>query len=254
MAGPFDLTVHMGPVAISPHFFLESLAYCVGFAIYSRQRRRSGDVLASPDRSSIIVAAIAGAALGSKLLGWLENPADLLQHWRDPLWLLGGKTIVGGLLGGTAAVEWTKARLGIRQRTGDLFAIPICTGIAVGRIGCFLAGLSDRTYGNPTGLPWGVDFGDGVRRHPTQLYEVGFCVALALLLRWLANRPHAEGDLFRVFLFSYMAWRLVIDFLKPEPRLAGLTAIQWCCAGAVLWYARDIAALMSQRRTAAAHG
>ncbi len=254
MAGLFDLALQAGSVSISPHLIFESLAYVVGFALYRRERRRMGDFLPSSDRSSIIVAAILGAAIGSKLLGWFENPAETLPHWHDPIFLLGGKTIVGALMGGTMAVEWTKAHLGIQRRTGDLFVIPLCAGIAVGRLGCFLAGLRDRTCGTATTLPWGIDFGDGVRRHPTQLYEILFSVALAFLLYWLRNRPHREGDLYRVFLFGYMFWRLAIDFLKPEPRLAGLTAIQWCCAAAMVWYARDIAALMTPRRTAVVHG
>jgi phosphatidylglycerol:prolipoprotein diacylglycerol transferase len=243
-----------GAAAAYAHFIFESLAYVTGFALYRHYRQRFGDFLPSTDRSSVIVAAIVGAAIGSKLLGWLEDPMQTLQHWRDPLYLLGGKTIVGGLLGGTMAVEWTKAMLGIQRRTGDLFAVPICVAIAFGRFGCFFAGLSDHTYGIATSLPWGIDFGDGIRRHPTQLYEVAFCGALALFLHRLAARPHREGDLYRVFLFSYSAWRFAIDFLKPEPRLAGLTAIQWCSAAAVVWYGRDIAAIGALRRTEAAHG
>ena len=170
------------------------------------------------------------------------------------MYLLGGKTIVGALLGGTFAVEWAKARMGVQRRTGDLFALPLVAGIAIGRIGCFLAGLRDHTYGTPTALPWGVDFGDGIRRHPTQLYEVAAMLALGWLLWRLGRQPHREGDLFRAFLTLYMAWRLAVDFLKPEPRLAGLTAIQWCAAAALAWYWRDIAALVAPRKELAAHG
>ena len=85
---------------------------------------------------------------------------------------MSGKTLVGGLIGGLFAVEWTKRLIGVRRRTGDLFAIPLCAGIAIGRIGCFLGGLEDGAYGVATVLPWGVDFGDGVARHPTQVYEI----------------------------------------------------------------------------------
>ena len=30
----------------------------------------------------------------------------------------------------------------------------------VGRIGCFLSGLPDGTYGLPSSLPWAIDLGD----------------------------------------------------------------------------------------------
>jgi len=157
---------------------------------------------------------------------------------------MGGKTIVGGLLGGTIAVEWIKRRLGIKERTGDLFAAPLVLGIAIGRIGCFFAGLTDGTYGTATTLPWGVDFGDGVRRHPTQLYEIVAMAGFYVVIRWFAGRPHLTGDLFRLFLTGYLAWRLVIDSQKPEPRWGGLTTIQWACLAGLAYYRRDIIHLM----------
>ena len=253
-SGIFDFALKLGPLDISPHFFLESLAYIVGFALYRRERRRTGDFLALPDRTSLVVAAIVGAAVGSKLLAWFEDPVFVFRHWSDLAIVLGGKTIVGGLFGGTMAVEWTKARLGITRRTGDLFALPIVVGTAIGRVGCFLAGLRDHTYGGPTNLPWGIDFGDGIRRHPTQIYEVLFLIALGYLLVRLRAAPHRDGDLFRVFLISYSAWRLGIDFLKPDPRFAGLSSIQWCCVAGLLWYARDAKALILKRTASVAHG
>lgn len=254
LPGIFGLSFHFGPLDISPHVIFETLAYLAAFALYRRQRTAQGDFLPSSARSSIVVAAILGAALGSKILAWLEDLPNTLAHWNDPLYLMGGKTIVGALLGGTIAVGWVKSRMGVRRRTGDLFAIPLVLGIAIGRIGCFMAGLRDRTYGTPTALPWGVDFGDGIRRHPTQLYEVAAMIALGWLLWRLSRQPHREGDLYRAFLVLYMAWRLAVDFLKPEPRLAGLTAIQWCAAAALIWYWRDAAALLTPRKEAVAHG
>ena len=91
---------------ISAHFLFEALAYAVGFALYRRNRKRDGDILPQAGRNSVIVATILGAAIGSKVLGWLEDPA-YLTHGLAAIWP-GGKTIVGGLLGGTIAVEFEK--------------------------------------------------------------------------------------------------------------------------------------------------
>jgi len=247
------LTIRVGPLTIPAHLVLETLAYSVAFAIYARDRKRLGDIVGSTARSSVLVAAILGAAVGSKLLAWLEDPAELLAHASQWQGWLGAKTIVGGLLGGTLAVEWTKTRLGITSRTGDLFAVPIAIGIAIGRIGCFLGGLADRTYGTATNLPWGVDFGDGIARHPTQLYESFFLLVLAWELNRFRQRPHRDGDVFRLFMFAYMTWRLGIDFLKPGTPFAGLTALQWACVAALLWYSRDAARILTRPRIAA-HG
>ena len=220
------------------HYVFETLGYAIGFRLYLLARRKQGDFLPTEARTWIVVAAILGAAIGSKLLFWLEDPARTLQY-ASLTYLLSGKTIVGGLLGGTIAVEWTKSRLGIHRRTGDLFAIPLAIGIAIGRIGCFFAGLPDDTYGIPSTLPWAVDFGDGIPRHPTQLYET---VAMLLLAAWLYRRksdssvPRPEGALFRQFMTAYLAWRFAVDFLKPGVPFAGLAPIQWACAAALTWY------------------
>lgn len=210
----------------SLHFVFETLGYAVGFAVYKRGRREVGDILDERQRWSIIAAASVGALLGSRVLGVLNDAPEGLSV-QGLITPAGGKTIVGGLLGGWAAVEIIKKFQSIRTRTGDLFAVPLCLGVAVGRVGCLLAGRSDDTYGSPTSLPWAVDFGDGVGRHPTQAYEILFLVALAFALSRFARRPHVNGLLFRVFLAAYLVWRIMIDFLKPQHLIAGMSCIQW---------------------------
>src|SRR5207244_12744019 len=48
-----------------------------------------------------------------------------------------------------------------------------------------------------------------------------------------------EGDSFRIFLSSYLAFRLAVDFIKPEPKpiLLGMSAIQWACVAGLIYYA-----------------
>jgi phosphatidylglycerol---prolipoprotein diacylglyceryl transferase len=235
------------------HWLFETIAYVVGFRLYLWQRRRRGDVIGDGPRWSIVAAAIAGAAIGSKLLYWLEDPALTLQHANDLMFLMAGKTVVGGLVGGLIAVEATKKLvIGVRESTGDLFAVPLALGIAIGRIGCFLAGLQDHTYGLPTSLPWGVDFGDGIARHPTQLYEAAFLAWLAWYLARASQRPHVNGDLFKLFMVSYLGLRLAIDFIKPGLAFAGLTSIQWVCLLTLLHYRREIARWVTSGRSPAA--
>jgi prolipoprotein diacylglyceryltransferase len=237
------------------HFVFELLAYSVAFRLYLSARRRQGDFLDERRRWSVVVAAIVGAAVGSKVLYWLEDPFKTAAHWTDLTYLMGGKTIVGAILGGTIAVEWMKRRAGIEQRTGDLFAIPLAMGIAIGRIGCFLAGKGDDTYGTPTSLPWGVDLGEGIPRHPVQLYEVAAMILLAVLLPRIKPPQFQAGDRFRAFVLGYYAWRLAVDFLKPGVRFGGLTPLQWACAAALIWYGRDLVRMTAYlRKTEVSHG
>jgi phosphatidylglycerol---prolipoprotein diacylglyceryl transferase len=240
----FPFYFRLGSLQIHPHWVFESLAYFIGFRFYLQLRANSGDHLSYSHRLWIVAAAAVGAALGSKLLYWFENPLLTLQNWNNPFYLMAGKTVVGGLIGGLLAVEWTKKRLGIVRRTGDLFAMPLAVAIAIGRIGCFLSGLGDETYGNQTSLPWGINFGDGIQRHPAQLYEVIFLLLLALWLYRLTYKPHREGDVFKSFMVGYMGFRLLVDFIKPGVSFAGLTTIQWVCLAMLLYYARDFPFLL----------
>jgi prolipoprotein diacylglyceryltransferase len=230
--------------SIAWHTAFELLAYFVGMQLFLQQRRRLAlPVLADRDRSLWIgVAAIFGAALGAKLGYWIEDPGNAFAGFPDWRHLLEGKTIVGALLGGLVGVELVKRTIHAQGSSGDAFALPLIAGIAIGRIGCFLAGLDDHTYGVPTSLPWGVDFGDGVARHPTQLYEIAFLVALGLLLHRRGIAFEREGDRFRAFMVAYLAFRLAIDFIKPMPYVyfGFVSGIQLLCAAGLVYYHQDI--------------
>jgi phosphatidylglycerol---prolipoprotein diacylglyceryl transferase len=237
----FPVQIPLGPLRLHPHLLFDVLAYSIGFRVFLWQRRRLGDTIDTRARWTVVAAAILGAALGSKLFFWLEDPAETMARWNDPAFLLGGKTIVGGLIGGLVGVELEKRWAGLTRRTGDLFAMPLALGIAIGRIGCFLSGLSDRTHGTPSSLPWAIDFGDGVPRHPTQLYEAAAMAAAAVLLGRATRRPHREGDVFKLFMVMYFALRLVLDAIKPEVRiLLGLSSLQWASVAVLLYYSDDV--------------
>lgn len=237
----FPVMVPLGPFHVHPHYVFDLLAYSGGVRLFLRERRRLGDTIDTHARWSVIAAAILGAAIGSKVLFWLEDPRETLAHWNDITFLLGGKTIVGGLIGGLIGVEMEKRWAGLTRRTGDLFAMPLAAGIAVGRIGCFLSGLADRTYGTPSSLPWAVDFGDGVTRHPTQLYESIVMAVVAIVLGRLTTRPHREGDVFKLFMTIYFGLRVMVDFLKPEPAvLFRLSSLQWASVAVLLYYSPDV--------------
>jgi phosphatidylglycerol:prolipoprotein diacylglycerol transferase len=137
-------------------------------------------------------------------------------------WVL-GHSIAGAIAGGVVAVEAFKLATGIKGSTGAQFVAPLATGIAVGRLGCFFAGLPDFTYGTPTSLPWGVDFGDGIARHPVQLYE---SAAMALLLIVYLTRIARGSEFFRaqgfyLFVGWYACQRFVWEFIKPYPTILG---------------------------------
>ncbi|MBI1371566.1 MAG: diacylglyceryl transferase [Phycisphaera sp.] len=233
---------------VHPHLVMELIAYPAGFhlwlALRRRYRRRVGNVVPLEANMWIIVACIFGAAFGAKLLAWVEDWPTYWAHRDDVRAWIGGKTIVGGLLGGWVGVEVAKRFQNVRYATGDLYVFPLIVGMAIGRVGCFLTGIADKTYGNPTALPFGVDFGDGVPRHPTQLYEIVFLLTLGVVLILVRKHLGPPGCMFRAFIAGYLAWRFGVEFIKPvyTPYL-GLSALQLASLTGVLVSARGIAKL-----------
>ncbi len=238
----------MIPIGSNPgwHPVFEALAYVSGYAVFRRLRDMQGDVVAKAQRWSVLAGAAVGALVGSRLLGLAEQWPTVMAAWRAGHLLAlvlspGGKTIVGGLLGGWLGVEVIKKLNGIRNRTGDLLVLPLCVGMAIGRVGCLIAGLADDTYGKATRLPWAVDLGDGVGRHPVQVYEILVLTLIAFAITRLGSQMTLRaGARFRIFLASYLGWRLVIDFLKPQPLVGGLNLIQWSCLAVLVFLWIDV--------------
>ncbi len=234
----------IGHWQIHPHLFFESLAYAIAFRLVLLNSRK--DTIAPSQRSSVIVGGMVGALVGAKVLVLLQHIDVIGSSWeRLLLLLLQGKTVVGALLGGLIGVELTKKMIGVKRSTGDAFVYPLIVGTAVGRIGCFLTGLSDRTYGIATTLPWGVDFGDGIYRHPTQIYEIIFLLLLMIALQIRSRYPRQEGDVFKFYMVGYLGFRFWIDFLKPDFHpILGISAIQIACLLGLIYYRHSISYLL----------
>jgi prolipoprotein diacylglyceryltransferase len=70
-----------------------------------------------------------------------------------------------------------------------------------------------------------------------QIYEILFLVLVGIVVSRKWRLP--EGARFRIFLGSYLAWRIVIDFLKPQPLVAGMNVIQWAAVGGIFLLVLD---------------
>ncbi len=226
---------------INIHLVLEYLAFFVAYRYYVILRRKSADAISSNNRLSIILGAALGALIGSRLVGFLENPVFEFSQ-QNIIQLLNTKTIMGGLFGGLLGVELAKKYIGENQSSGDLFTFPIILGVFIGRIGCFLSGVNEFTYGKQTSFFMGMDLGDGVLRHPTSLYELMFLMLLFLGLKQLKKRVTLEnGDLFKWFMILYFTFRFCIEFLKPNVfYVFGLSTIQILCIICLLYYRKTL--------------
>lgn len=221
------------------HAAFEALGLFGGAQLFFFLRRNQNTPDAFHGRQfAVLCGCLLGAAIGNKAVFWAEMPHLLAQAdgWRL---LMAGQSMVGGVLGGLIGTEIAKKLTGVTASTGDHYVLPILSGLVIGRVGCFLAGLNDGTFGVETGLPWGIDFGDGISRHPTQLYEIVFAGLLAWTLQRATPALAPEPGLrFKLMLSAYLLWRLAIDGLKPVPFTwpGGLSGIQWVCLAALAFY------------------
>ncbi len=232
---PFEPTLY--GININVHLILEYLAFFVAFRYYIHLRRKTSDRISTINRLSIILGAIVGAFIGSRLFGYLENPQVAITP-ENFLVLLNTKTIMGGLFGGLLGVELAKKIIGEKESSGDLFTFPIILGIMIGRVGCFLNGIKEFTYGKVTSFPTGMDLGDGLSRHPIALYEIVFLLLLFFILKKTKTKLIFEsGLLFKLFMLLYFGFRFTIEFIKPnEFLLFGLSSIQWLCILCWMYY------------------
>ena len=235
MSIPFEPIIF--GINVNIHLILEYLAFFIAFRYYIRLRKRSTDLISNTNRLSIILGAIIGALIGSRLVGFLENPL-ITFNTKNILLLLNTKSIMGGLFGGLIGVEWSKKIIKEKHSSGDLFTFPIIIGIVIGRIGCFLSGTKEFTYGQETNFFTGMDLGDGLFRHPVSLYEIIFLILLFIFLMKISPYTKKQnGLLFKLFMISYFGFRFIIEFLKPNVfYVLGLSSIQWLCIICWIYY------------------
>ena len=184
--------------------------------VRTRQKRLD---LTRSQRTAVGVAAFLGSMIGSKIPFLGQQGLSALLD--GTAWFADGKTILGGIAGGYAAVEIAKWIFGIRARTGDSFALPIAVAVGVGRIGCFIAGCC---YGQVTAVPWGVAFptahdAPGILRHPTQLYEVTFHFVATMVLIVMDRKRWLVVNQLKAYLIAYLVYRFLSEWLRPESRL-----------------------------------
>jgi prolipoprotein diacylglyceryl transferase len=203
---------HIGSFELTTYTLFIVLGMVVGILVYFFEARKARQ--ANESSFLIIVGAFIGSTVGAKLLEFLLN-IDRIHSQNDLLMLLvSGRTIVGGLIGGTLGVWITKKMAGIKAKRGNLFAPAIALGVAVGRFGCFFNGCC---YGKPTMLPWGVNFGDEIMRHPTQLYESVFMLLMFFVLKFGFRKQEVKpGFLFNFLMLVYFIFRFLVEFIREE--------------------------------------
>jgi phosphatidylglycerol---prolipoprotein diacylglyceryl transferase len=243
----FPIEVGIGSVKINAHLLMETMSYFLGYRLFAFLRKRQQDRIPDRNRVWIIIGAAAGGLIFSRLIGALEDPGAWAGSAHPFLFLYASKTIIGGLLGGLLGVELIKKIIGERSSSGDLFTYPLMFALAIGRLGCFSMGVHEPTFGIPSNMPWAMDLGDGIPRHPVALYEIVFLGLLAGLLLLLERRfSFRSGLRFQFFMIAYLLMRLCIEFIKPSLHIfLGLGTIQMVCILGLAYYGRTLWQLLT---------
>lgn len=233
----FPVTFHIFGTTILAHPIFETIGMFLGMRYYFYLKRKSKEKLSFNTSAAVLIGATAGALIGSKLIGNLENPYTLFENFSlKRFW--SNNTIVGGLAFGLIGVELAKKIVKHTESTGDLIVFPLMLAIMIGRVGCFLTGIHEETYGIPTDSIFGMHLGDQYLRHPVALYEIAFLFILWIVLRYIQRvKNHSSGFIFQVFMLSYFTFRLFLDFIKPRIEIVGnLGTIQIVCICVIIYY------------------
>lgn len=185
---------------------------------YRRSQGQSGLLL-------IYLGALVGGFAGAKIAyllaeGWLEwEQPDRWLRWAT------GKSVLGGLLGAYAGVEWTKHLVGHKQSTGDTFAVIVPIGILLGRVGCYLNGCC---LGKPTAGVFAARDMAGTLRWPAPAVEGTFQIVMLITVLLLQRRGLLRDRLFFLYLAAYGLFRFAHEFMRDTPKIAfGLSGYQF---------------------------
>jgi phosphatidylglycerol:prolipoprotein diacylglycerol transferase len=228
------------PLKINPAFFSlgsfsvywYSIMYLIGFLVvssllYYRVHKKETEIIWG-DIFDFLLYCFLGSILGGRIgyvifYGWsyfISNPLEIIAPFSREGDFIGiyGMSYHGGVLGFVlVAYFFTKKKKINFWRMLDFILPAVPAGYFFGRVGNFING---ELYGRITSQKIGMDFGDGVLRHPSQLYEaMGEGILLFIILWVLRNKfSNKVGMISGLYLLIYGIVRFIIEFWR-EPDL-----------------------------------
>ena len=221
----------VGPLTI--HFYALCIITGIAAAIWIG-RKRYANLGGNPDDvSEVAIWAVPFGIIGGRIyhvitspaqyFGANGNPVDALKIWKGGLGIWGAISL--GAVGAYLYFRTHKTTLNFRQLL-DSLAPGVVVAQAIGRIGNY---FNQEVFGKPTELPWGLEI-DPVNRpdgfesyatfHPTFLYELLWCLVVAVLLiklpGFLKQITSKQGDIFALYILGYTLGRVWIESLRID--------------------------------------
>lgn len=226
----FDpIALSIGPLAIHWYGLMYLLAFALVYGLGRYRLKRDPAAIMTPKGlEDLIFYSVLGVVLGGRL-GYVlfYKPDYYLQHPLEIAYLWqGGMSFHGGLIGVILVMLLFARKKGLPfLAVSDFIAPLIPLGLGAGRLGNFING---ELWGRPTDVPWAMVFpqsGDGLARHPSQLYELGLeGLLLFAVLWWYSSKPRPLGRVSALFLMGYGALRFAVEFTREPDNFLGLLA------------------------------
>jgi len=221
----------VGPITI--HFYALCIITGIATAIWIG-RKRYANLGGNPDDvSEVAIWAVPFGIIGGRIyhvitspsqyFGANGNPIDALRIWEGGLGIWGAISL--GAVGAYLYFRTHKTSLNFRQLL-DSLAPGVVVAQAIGRVGNY---FNQEVFGKPTELPWGLEIDLANRPngfesystfHPTFLYELLWCLVVAVLLiklpGFLKQITPKQGDVFALYILGYTAGRVWIETLRID--------------------------------------
>jgi phosphatidylglycerol:prolipoprotein diacylglycerol transferase len=227
------VAIALGPLEIRWY----GIAYLCAFAFawWYGNRRAPAVGWSRDDVADLIFYGALGVVLGGRIGYVLFYGFE--RFLDDPLYLFairdGGMSFHGGLLGVAAGLVWFARKTGRRWLAVADFTAPLVPiGLGFGRLGNF---VNRELPGRATDVAWALDWGDGIGRHPSSLYQA-FTEGLVLfaVLWWFTRRPRPAGATTGTFLIAYGVLRFTTEFFRRPDAHLGFVAFDWMTMGQIL--------------------
>ena len=224
----------IGPLKIRWYGLMYVIGFVLAWWLAKRRCRRSDSPINGEQVDDLVFYAMLGVIIGGRVGYALVYGWDQLTS--DPLYLFkiteGGMSFHGGLAGVLLAMWLHGRKLGHTiWRMTDFVAPLVPLGLGFGRIGNF---INAELWGKPTDAAWGIVY-QGVKRHPSQLYEAFLEGLVLFTILWLFSaRPRPYMAVSGMFLFWYGCFRFIIEFYRLPDADIGYLAFGWLTMGQVL--------------------
>jgi phosphatidylglycerol:prolipoprotein diacylglycerol transferase len=222
---PDPIAFHIGSLAVRWYGISYGVGLGVGLFLLHQlnQRRRvfkDLDQILDFGFQIFLFGVLAGGRLGYVLFYnlpyYLEHPLKVFALWE------GGMSFHGGLIASflVAFFFCRKHRISLLD-AGDLAVIPGALALTFTRLANFVnRELVGRPINNPDFQWMGIDFGDGILRYPSQLFQSASAFLLFLVLLLLFRFRPRKGVLFFSYLMLYGVFRTLTEMIRaPDPQI-----------------------------------